>query len=69
MSDYTYSYNCDVKAFVNSLPANESFKARLLRDMKKVMDILADADCEVIGPIVVHYNLIEVNEEKCWSVS
>ena len=69
LSDYTYSYNCDVKAFVNSLPANESFKARLLRDMKKVIDILADPDCEVIGPIVVHYNLIEVNEGKCWSVS
>ena len=66
---YTYSYKCDVKAFVNSLAANESFKARLLRDMKKVIDILADPDCEVIRPIVVDYNLIEVNEGKCWSVS
>ena len=66
---YTYSYKCDVKAFVNSLAANESFKARLPRDMKKVIDILADPDCEVIRPIVVNYNLIEVNEGKCWSVS
>ena len=33
---YTYSYKCNVKALVNSLPANESFKARLLRDMKKL---------------------------------
>ena len=66
---YTYSYKCDVRALVNSLPANESFKARLLRDMKKVIDILADPDCEVIRPIVVNYNLIEVNEGKCWSVS
>ena len=62
---YTYSYKCDVTAFVNSLAANESFKARLLRDI----DILADPDCEVIRPIVVDYNLIEVNEGKCWSVS
>ena len=54
---------------MNSLAANESFKARLLRDMKKVIDILADPDCEVIRPIVVDYNLIEVNEGKCWSVS
>ena len=66
---YTYSYKCDVKAFVYSLAANESFKARLLRDMKKVIDILAGPDCEVIRPIVVDYNLIEVNEGKCWSVS
>ena len=54
---------------MNSLAANESFKTRLLRDMKKVIDILADPDCEVIRPIIVDYNLIEVNEEKCWSVS
>ena len=32
---YTYSSNRDVKAFVNSLAANESFKARLLRDTQK----------------------------------
>ena len=66
---YTYSYKCDVKAFVNSLAANESLKARQVRDMKKVIDILTGPDCEVIRPIVVDYNLIEVNEGKCWSVS
>ena len=66
---YTYSYKCDVKAFANSLAANESFKARLPRDMKKVIDILDDPDFEVTRPIVVDYNLIEVNEGKCWPVS
>lgn len=66
---YTYSYKCDVKAFVNSLAANESFKARLLKDMKRVIDLLADPDCQVIRPIVVDYNLIEVKERHCWSVS
>ena len=66
---YSYSYKYDVKAFVNSLAANESFKARLLRGMKKVIDLLADPDCEVIRPIIVDYNLIEVNDGYCWSVS
>jgi len=37
---YTYSYKCEVEAFVNSLATNESFKARLLKDVKKVIDIL-----------------------------
>ena len=37
---YTYSHKCDVEAFVNSLAANKPFKARLLKDMKKVIDIL-----------------------------
>ena len=50
-----------MKAFVNSLAANESFKARMLRDMNKVIDILADPDCEAIRLIVVDY---EVNEGK-----
>lgn len=54
---------------MNSLIANESFKARLLRDMKKVINTLADPDCEVIYPIAVDCKLIEVNEGKCWSVT
>ena len=56
----TYAFKCNVKAFVNSQAANESFKTRLLKDMKKVIDLLADPDCEVIRPIRVDYNLIEV---------
>ena len=66
---YTYAFKCDVKAFVNSLAANEPFKARLLKDMKKVIDLLADPDCEVIRPITVDYNLIDVNDGYCWSLS
>ena len=65
---YTYSYKCEVEAFVNSLAANELFKARLLKDMKKVIDILANPHCEVIRPLCVDYNLIEVNEGQCWSI-
>ena len=66
---YSYSYKCGVKAIVNSLAANESVKARLLKETKKVIDLLADPDYEVIRPIVVDYNLIEVNDGYCWSVS
>ena len=48
---YTYAYKCEVRAFINSLAANEFFKARLLKDMRKIIDILSDPDCEVIRPI------------------
>ena len=65
---YTYSYKCEVEAFVNSLAANESFKARHLKDMKKVIDILANPHCEVIRPLCVDYNLIEINDGKSWSI-
>ena len=36
--------------------------------MRKVIDVLADPDCEVIRPICVDYNLIEVDSGQCWSV-
>ena len=65
MAKFTYAYKCEVKAFINCLAANESFKSRLLQ---KVIDVLADPDCEVIRPICVDYNLIEVNSGQCWSV-
>ena len=65
---YTYSYKCNVKAFVNSLAANEPFKSRLIRDMKRVIELLSDRDCELIRPISVDYNLIEVNQGYRWSI-
>ncbi|KAJ7315079.1 hypothetical protein OS493_038971 [Desmophyllum pertusum] len=65
---YTYWYKCEVEAFVNSLAANHSFKGRLLKDMKKVIEILANPHCEVIRPLCVDYNLIEVNDGQCWSI-
>ena len=65
---YTYSYKCEVEAYVNGLAANELFKARLLKDMKRVIEILANPFCEVIRPLCVDYNLIEVNDGRCWSI-
>ena len=65
---YTYAYKCEVEAYVNGLAANELFKARLLKDMKRVIEILANPFCEVIRPLRVDYNLIEVNDGRCWSI-
>ena len=65
---YTYSYKCKVEAYVNGLAANELFKARLLKDMKRVIEILANPFCEVIRSLRVDYNLIEVNDGRCWSI-
>ena len=39
---YTYSYKCEVDAYDNGLAANELFKARLLNDMKRVIEILVN---------------------------
>jgi len=51
IAKFMYAYKYEVKAFINCLAANESFKSRLLQNMRKVIDVLADPDCEVIHPI------------------
>ncbi|KAL9984099.1 hypothetical protein ACROYT_G006358 [Oculina patagonica] len=65
--EYQHTKTPDSKYFVNSSAANQSFKARLLKDMKKVIEILANPHCKVIRPLCVDNNLIEVNEGQCWS--
>ena len=68
MAMYTYAYKCEIRVFIESLAANEFFKARLLKDTRKIIDILSDPDCEVVRPISIDYNLIEVNGGHCWSI-
>ena len=65
---YTHSFKCDAREFVNTLAANEHFKARLLKDMKKVCDILSDPYCEVTRPLTIDYNLIEVIDGQCFNI-
>ena len=65
---YTFSFKCDVRAFVNSLATNEFYKARLLGNMRKVIDLMSDPYCEVICPLLIDYDLIEVNDGLCWSI-
>ena len=55
------THTIKLSAFVNCLASNKSFKGRLSRNIRRVIDILPDPNCEVIRPIRVDYNLIEVN--------
>ncbi|KAL9960800.1 hypothetical protein ACROYT_G034302 [Oculina patagonica] len=65
---YTYSYKCDARAFINSLATNEQFKSRLVREMKKITELLSDPLCELFEPLVIDYDLIEVSDGVCWSL-
>ena len=67
-SKFTYSYKCEARASINTLATNEFFKTRLIREMKKVIDLLADPFCELFAPLVIDYDLIEVNDGWCWSI-
>ena len=36
--------------------------------MRKVIELLADPNCELFQPLVIDYDLIEVNDVVCWSL-
>ena len=57
-SKYTYSYKCEARALVNTLATNENFKSRLIRDMRKVIELLSDQHCELFQPLVIDYDLV-----------
>ena len=65
---YTFSYRCEARAFVNTLATNELFKPRLIREMRRVVDLLSDPYCELFRPLAIDYDLIEVNQGVCWSL-
>ena len=44
------------------MAGHETFKSKLIRNMKIVFDLLSEPDREVILPITVECNLIYVNE-------
>lgn len=67
-SRYTYSFKCDARAFINTLATIEQFRSRLVREMKKIIEMLSDPLCELFEPLVIDYDIIEVNNGVCWSL-
>ena len=66
---YTYvRYKCEFSAIVNCLASKKKFNGRLFKNIRRVIDILPDPNCEVIRPIKVDYNLIEVKAGQRWSI-
>ena len=39
-----------------------------MRDMRKVVELLADPYCELFRPLAIDYDLIKVNQGVCWSL-
>jgi len=65
---YTYSFKCEARPFINTIVTNERFKSRLIREMKKVIELLSDPHCELFQPLMIDYDLIEVNGGICWFI-
>ena len=67
-SMFTFSYNCEARAFMSTLATNEQFKSMMLPQMKKIIKLLLDHYCELFRPLTVDNDLIEVNNSACWSL-
>lgn len=65
---YTFTYKCDPREFVNSLATNEFYKPRLLGNMRRIIDLMSDPYCEVMAPLRIDYDLVEVNNGMIWSI-
>ena len=65
---YTFSYRCETRAFMNTLATKELFKPRLIREKRRVVDLLSDPYCELFRLLAFNYDLSKVNQGVCWSL-
>ena len=68
-SKYTYQHCCSVKKFPSLLGSNDEFKDTIIKHLNKLVEILGDKECEFTKELRINYDLIEVKEGWCFSVS
>jgi len=71
-SDKLTAFPLQWKSSIMPLTGERSTKRkagpRLIREMRKVVELLADPYCELFRPLAIDYDLIEVNQGVCWSL-
>ena len=48
-----HSFKCEARELINTLATNEFFKSRLIQDMRKLIELLADPYCELFQHLVI----------------
>ena len=67
-AEYTFSYRCEARAFVNAPATKEWSKPRLIREKRRVVDLLSEPYCEFFRLLAINYDLIKVNQGVCWQL-
>ena len=65
---YTFSFRFEARAFVNAAATKEWSKPRLIREKRRVVELLADPYCELFRLLAINHDLIKVNQGVCWSL-
>ena len=66
---FTFEHSCTVKKFLSVLCNNERIKNVIVPHFSKLESMLADPECEFTRPIRINYDLIEVSNGWCFSIS
>ena len=66
---YTYEHACSIKKFISLLANNEKLKEIIIPNFNKLESILADPECELTNQLKINYDLIEVSNSWCFSLS
>ena len=68
-SKYTFVHCCTVKKFLSLLGTNECFKETIVKHLNKLDSLLSDRECELGKQLKINYDLIEVLDGWCFSIS
>lgn len=66
---FTYLQRCSVGEFIGTLEGNELLKGRLVSNGQRIKDKLKQPECQLIHQLEINYDLIEVNDGWCLSLS
>lgn len=68
-SKSTYFFLCSMETFLNNLMGNETFKDRLVQNIRRILPILSEPESAVIPQLKVDKDLVEVRDRWFWSFS
>lgn len=68
-SMYTFEHACSIKKFLSVLANNDQLKEIIITNFNKLESILADPECEFTRQLRINYDVIEVSNGWCFSLS
>ena len=68
-SKYTFQHCCKVKQFLSLLGDSEHFKEPIVKRLNKLDSILGGPESEFPRQLRINYDLIEVSDGFCFSIS
>ena len=66
---YTFEHASSIKKFLSVLANNDQLKEIIITNFNKLESILADPECEFTKQLRINYDLIEVSNGWCFSLS